>query len=67
MPESNKQRRYLEGAIISLITFYQEGMDHRNADDRASVREQLKLEFNGAMVFVGVKPTKPSPRGGATI
>jgi hypothetical protein len=49
LPESDKQRRYLEGAVVPLATYYQEGMDHRNADDRASVREWLKLELaNGA-------------------
>jgi hypothetical protein len=52
LPESNKQRRYLEGAVIPLVTYYQEGMDHRNADDRASVREWLKLEFNWQTVRV---------------
>jgi hypothetical protein len=52
LPESNKQRRYLEGAIIPLVTYYQEGMDHRNGDDRASVREWLKLEFNWQTVLV---------------
>src|ERR1700722_11773331 len=45
LPESDKQRRYLEGAVVPLATYYQEGMDHRNADDRASVREWLKLEL----------------------
>lgn len=53
LPESNKQRRFLEGAVIPLVTYYQEGMDHRNSDDRSSVREWLKLEFNGQTVFVG--------------
>jgi hypothetical protein len=53
LPESSKQRRYLEGAIIPLVTYYQEGMDHQNSDDRASVREWLKLEFNGQTVMVG--------------
>lgn len=53
LPESNKQRRFLEGGLIPLITYYQEGMDHHNADDRASVREWLKLEFNGHTVMIG--------------
>jgi hypothetical protein len=52
LPESNKQRRFLEGGLIPLVAYYQEGMDHRNADDRASVREWLKTEFNGHMVLI---------------
>jgi hypothetical protein len=52
LPESNKQRRYFEGALVPLIAYYQDGMDHRNADDRASVREWLKQEFNGHTVMI---------------
>ena len=55
LPESGKLRRYYEGAIIPLVTFYQEGMDHRNGDDRRQVREWLKTEFNGQMVEIGGK------------
>jgi hypothetical protein len=55
LPESNKQRRYLEGAIIPLITYYQDGLDHRNADDCRKVREWLKEEFNGELVEIGGK------------
>jgi hypothetical protein len=53
LPESNKQRGFLEGAVIPLVTFYQEGMDHRNGDDVRRVREWLKLEFNGEMLNIG--------------
>jgi hypothetical protein len=52
LPESNKQRRYFEGAILPLIVYYQGGMDHRSADDRASVREWLKTEFNGHTILI---------------
>lgn len=52
LPESGKQRRYFEGALVPLICWYQEGMDHRNADDRARVREWLKVEFNGVTVLI---------------
>lgn len=52
LPESNKQRRFLEGAVIPLATFYQEGLDHQNSDDCHRVREWLKLEFNSEMVRV---------------
>lgn len=37
LPESGKLRRYYEGAIVPLVTFYQEGMDHRSAEDRVAV------------------------------
>lgn len=55
LPESGKLRRYFEGAIVPLIAFYQEGMDHRSSDDRRAVREWLKQEFNGAMIEVAGK------------
>lgn len=58
LPESNKQRRFLEGAVIPLVTFYQEGMDHRNSDDCATVREWLKLEFNAESVRIAGKYQK---------
>jgi hypothetical protein len=52
LPESNKQRAYPEGAIIPLVTFYQEGMDHRSSEDCRKVREWLKLEFNSEVVSI---------------
>lgn len=55
LPESSKQRRYLEGSIIPLVTYYQEGLDHRSSEDCAKVREWLKLEFNSEAVVVGGK------------
>lgn len=58
LPESNKQRRYFEGAIVPLIAWYQEGMDHRNSEDLASVREWLKVEFNGQTIELGGKQIK---------
>src|ERR1700693_3496009 len=53
LPESSKQRGYLEGCIIALITHLQEGMDHRNADDCRNVRQWLKSEFNGTYLTLG--------------
>lgn len=50
LPESRKQRRWFEGAVVPLLAFYAEGMDHRNYDDLRKVREWLKLEFNGEFV-----------------
>src|SRR5882757_9047652 len=55
LPESGKQRRFLEGCVIPLVTFYQEGFDHRDDNDRHRVREWLKEEFNGEMVDLGGK------------
>src|ERR1700761_9479412 len=55
LPESNKQRRFLEGAVIPFVAYYQEGMDHRNTDDLRLVREWLKEEFNGHTVIIAGK------------
>ena len=55
LPESGRLRRYFEGALVPLIAFYQEGMDHRDSDDRRKIREWLKREFNGEMVQVAGK------------
>ncbi len=65
LPESAKQRRYLEGAVIPLVTYYQEGMDHHSSDDRLKVREWLKAEFNSELVSIGgtVHPVAQSTRG----
>ena len=52
LPESDRMRGYFEGALIPLITFYQEGMDHRSGEDRAQVREWIKLEFNAKMISI---------------
>ncbi len=57
-PESGKQRRYFEGAVVPLIAFYQEGMDHRNYKDHDKVREWLKIEFNSELVNIGGKAHK---------
>lgn len=48
--ESEDQRGFFEGAVVKLVTFFQEGMDHRNSEDNRNVRECLKIEFNGALV-----------------
>jgi hypothetical protein len=41
LPKSNKQRGFLEGAVIRLVTFYQQGMDYRSSEDNRRVREWL--------------------------
>jgi len=55
LPESGKQRRFLEGAVVPLVAFYQEGMNHNDLDDLRRVREWLKDEFNGELVIIGGK------------
>jgi hypothetical protein len=57
-PESAEQRRFFEGAVVKLITFYQEGLDYRNSEDCRKVRDWLKLEFNGEIVKVAGKTQK---------
>jgi hypothetical protein len=66
--ESNKMRRWFEGGLVPLIAFYQEGMNHRDADDRRKVREWLKAEFNGEIVEVNGKAQRiaQSTKGRAT-
>ena len=57
-PESNKQRRFFEGAVVPLVAFYQEGMSHTNTDDLRKVREWLKIEFNGEFISIKGKSVK---------
>lgn len=56
--ESDKQRGYYEGAIVPLVTFFQEGMDYRDSDNLRNVRDWLKIEFNGAFVNIQGKVHK---------
>lgn len=58
LPESSKQRKFFEGGICPLLTFYQEGLDHRNSKDVEKVRNWLKCEFNGEIVNIGGKAHK---------
>lgn len=65
LPESNDQRRFFEGAVIPLITFFQEGLDHRVESDRLKVREWLKLHFTPNEVIVaGVRHIVPGSTKG---
>jgi len=52
LPESSSMRGFFEGAICPLVAFYQEGMDHKNSEDIRTVREWLKIEFNGTVVEI---------------
>ena len=54
-PESKNLRGYLEGALIPMIAFYQEGHNHRDRASLAMVREWLRLEFNSDMCVVAGK------------
>lgn len=56
--ESSRQRGWFEGALVPLVTFYQEGMDFRNSKDNEKVRNWLKIEFNGELVVIGSKTHK---------
>ncbi len=54
-PESAKQRKFFEGAIVPMICYYQEGLNYRNSNDLHKVREWLKLEFNAEYVVINGK------------
>lgn len=58
LPESRKQRKYFEGAIVPFVTFFQENLDHNDTDDLQKVRDWLKIEFNGAFIALGGKAVK---------
>lgn len=56
--ESTRQRAWFEGALVPLVTFYQENMDYRESKDLKTVREWLKIEHNGDLVAIGGKTHK---------
>jgi hypothetical protein len=58
LPESRKQRKFFEGAVLPMIAFYQEGMDHNNPDHIYKIREWLKLEFNAEIAVLSGKAKK---------
>lgn len=45
VPESIKQRAFFEGAVIPLITYFQEGMSHRDSHDIKKVHNWIRDEF----------------------
>jgi hypothetical protein len=55
LPESNKQRGFLEGGVLALIAYYQDGLDHTNSDDVRKVRDWMKEEFSSEWVELGGK------------
>lgn len=48
LPESKKQRRFYEGAVVPLVTFFQEGFDHKLSEDNEKMHNWLNQEFNPA-------------------
>lgn len=52
MPESSKQRGFFEGAVLPMIAFYQEDLDHRNWKDIKKVHEWVKTEFTPEIVVI---------------
>jgi len=49
-PESNKQRKFFEGAVIPLACYFHEKLDHKNNIDCEIMREWLKIEWNGELL-----------------
>ncbi len=41
LPESRKQRRFFEGAVVPLATYFQDNLDYRNPEDCEVMRESL--------------------------
>ena len=64
--ESSKMRRFLEGAVVPLCTFYQENMNYKSPDDNETMREFLKVEFNGELKVIAGKTHRiaKSTKGG---
>lgn len=57
-PESPKQRKYFEGAVVPFIAFFQENIDYNDADDLRRVRDWIMLEFNASYLTIGGKALK---------
>ena len=56
--ESDSQRGFFEGAIVPMVTFFQENMDYKDGKDNRNVREWLKIEHNGDFVKIKGKSIK---------
>ena len=56
--ESRKQRAFYHGAIIPLVAYFQENMNHRDYNDLETVHDWLKLELNGEFVEIRGKSLK---------
>lgn len=58
LPESRNLRRWVEGGLIPLVTYFQDGMDYRSHEDNARVRDWLKIEFCSSYVVINDTPHK---------
>ena len=50
LPESKKQRAFFEGAVVPLACYFHEKLDHRKWQDCVTMRDLLKIEFNGELI-----------------
>ena len=47
IPESRGQRRFFEGAVTPLATYFQDNLDYRDRQDILIMRDELAREFVG--------------------
>lgn len=52
-PENMKQRKFYEGGVVPLATYFHDSLDYRDSADCETMREWLKIEFNGQSVESG--------------
>lgn len=57
-PESKKQRDFFEGAVVPFVAFFQENLSWEDPEDLRTVREWLKIEFNGKFITLGGRSVK---------
>lgn len=57
LPESRKQRKFFEGAVITLW-IYLDGNDYKNTDLQRQYHEYAKLEFNPEVVIISGQQRK---------
>lgn len=57
LPESRKQRRFFEGAVIPLW-IYLDGHDYKDSNIQKQYHDHAKLEFNPEFLLISGKPTK---------
>ncbi len=67
LPESRKQRRFFEGAIVPLATYFQDNLDYRNSEDLELMRESLIEDCLGVEIKIvnGKKRTKRASSKGS--
>ncbi len=61
--DSPEQRRFFEGAVVRLATFFQEDLDYKDWHDVKLMKEAIKVRFNAEFVRVGDEVVKV---GGST-